>query len=428
MSEGLQAPRGTLDWLPPRSAARRAMIDRFREIVERAGYGEAMTPVFEDTSLFARTAGESSEVVGKEMYVFEDQGGRSLALRPEFTAAMVRAYLEHGLSREPLPVRLWSAGSCYRYAAVQRGRYREFTQVNAEAIGSDDPAVDAELIALQLEWFTSLGLAGLELRLNTIGDPTDRGPYLERLRAYLDAHLDDLDGEVRRQRDLNPLRAFDTKVPTSAAIMADAPKITDHVSLAAAEHFATVRAFLDARGIEYTLDPTLVRGLDYYSRTTWEVSWPALGAQSGIGGGGRYDGLAAAIGGAPTPGVGFACGVERVLLALEEQGRSPAPATTTDVFFAVVAVAARPRLHALMDEARRAGLACEADLAGRGFKGQLKQASRIGAAWTVLCGDDEWARGSSLVRDMTSGEQSEVPLDLLVGHLRATITGWTDAA
>ena len=417
MADGFQAPRGTLDWLPERSAARRAMIEHFRQIFEGAGYGEAMTPIFEDKALFARTAGESSEVVGKEMYLFEDQGGRELALRPEFTASMVRLYLENGLSREAQPVRLWSAGNCYRFAAVQRGRYREFTQVNAEAIGSDDPAIDAELIALQLRWFESLGLDGLEVRLNTIGDRADRGPYLDTLRAYIDAHSADVDDEVRRQRDLNPLRAFDTKDPASAAIMADAPKITDAVSAEAATHFAAVRSFLDARGINYALDPALVRGLDYYCRTTWEISWPALGAQSGIGGGGRYDGLAELIGGAPTPGVGFACGIERVLLALEDQDRSPAPARQMDVFFAVFCDAARPRLHALMDQARIRGVNAEADLAGRAVKGQLKQADRIGAALTVVCGDDEWARSVCLVRTMTTGEQTEVSLDELVEHL-----------
>ncbi len=417
MSEGFQAPRGTLDWLPPRSGARRAMIEAFAARAERAGFREAQTPVFEEKGLFARTAGESSEVVGKEMYVFTDQGDRELALRPEFTAGVVRADLEHGLSREAQPVRLWSAGSCYRYAAVQRGRYREFTQVNAEAIGSEDPAVDAELIALQVGWFRELGLDGLEVRLNTIGDRADREPYLALLRVFLDEHLGDLDEGVRRQRDLNPLRAFDTKDPASQAVMAHAPVIADHVGDAAAKHFAAVSAFLDARGIAYTLDPTLVRGLDYYSRTTWEVAWPELGAQSGIGGGGRYDGLAELIGGPPTPGVGFACGVERVLLALEAQDRLPGRGARCDAFFMVLTPDARPALHALMEQARDAGLACEADLAGRAAKGQMKQADRVGAARTVVCGDDEWARRVCLVRDMTNGEQVEVSLDDLVGHL-----------
>jgi histidyl-tRNA synthetase len=414
MSDDFIPPRGTLDWLPARQAARHAMLDAFRTICEGSGYGEVATPVFEEKALFSRTAGESSEVVGKEMYLFEDQGERVLALRPEFTASLMRLYLGNGMSREAQPVRIWCAGSCYRYAAVQRGRYREFTQVDAEAIGSDDPAVDAELIALQLRWYAALGLEGIELRINTIGDKGDREPYLAVLRDYLDAHLDQVDDEIRRQRDLNPLRAFDTKDPASQKVMADAPKIADHVSAAAQEHFAAVRSFLDARGIVYTVDPTLVRGLDYYSRTTWEVAWPELGAQSGIGGGGRYDGLAESIGGPATPGVGFASGVERVLLALEDQGRLPAAEGHVDAFFAIFADAARPELHALLDQARDAGIRCEADLAGRAVKGQMKQADRIGAARTVVCGDDEWARRVCLVRDMASGEQVEVPLDGLV--------------
>lgn len=417
MAEGLAAPRGTIDWLPPRSGARRALIDDFAQHLRRAGYREAATPVFEEATLFRRTAGESSEVVGKEMYVFDDLGGRTLALRPEFTASVMRAYLEHGLSREAQPARLWSAGSCYRYAAVQRGRYREFTQVNAEAIGSDDPAVDAELIGLQVDWYRALGLDGVALRINSIGDRADRGPYLERLRAYLDEHLADVDDDVRRQRDLNPLRAFDTKDPASAAIMADAPVLLDHLGDAAAEHFAAVRAFLDARGIAYTVDPTLVRGLDYYTRTTWEVSWAPLGAQSGIGGGGRYDGLAEAIGGPATPAVGFASGVERVLVALEDQGRAFDAAPGCAVFFVILAEDLRPALHAVMAELRRSGVACEADLARRSAKGQFKQADRSGAALAVVCGDDEAARGVVRVKDMTSGDEEEIPREGLVARL-----------
>jgi len=417
MTEPLRAPRGTIDWLPPRAAARRALIAGFADHVERARYREAATPIFEEVGLFSRTAGEASEVVGKEMYTFEDRGGRVLALRPEFTASIMRAYLEHGLGREPQPVRLWSAGSCYRYAAVQRGRYREFTQVNAEALGSDDPAVDAELIALQVGWYRALGLEGIELRINSIGDPADRAPYLAELRAYLDRHRDALDGEVLRQRDLNPLRAFDTKDAASAAVMAGAPKVLDHIGTDAAEHFARVRAFLDARGIAYRIDPTLVRGLDYYTRTTWEIAWPPLGAQSGIGGGGRYDGLAEAIGGPAVPAVGFASGVERVLLACEEQGVAPGPERACDVFFVILDDALRPDLHAVMDAVRAAGISCEADLGRRSAKGQFKHADRIGAALCVICGDDEAARGVVLVRDMQSGDEEAVPRERIVERI-----------
>jgi histidyl-tRNA synthetase len=319
-------------------------------------------------------------------------------------------------------VKLWTVATCYRYNRAQRGRYREFTQFDAEAIGTDDPAVDAELIALQASWYASLGLEGLELELNTIGDADDRPPYLAELRAYLDEHLDDLHPDVRRQRDVNPLRAFDTKDSRSLEVMAAAPRISDHVGPAAAGHFADVRAFLDARGLPYRHEPTLVRGLDYYTRTTWEFKWPPLGAQSTIGGGGRYDGLAESLGGPRTPGVGFGAGVERLLLALEAQGLAPTGGTRVDAFFAVFEPAARPRLHALMDETRRAGLHCDADFAGRGVKGQLKHADRLGAAVTVLCGPEEWAAGTAAVKRMTTGEQVDVPLSELLHHL-TTATG-----
>ncbi len=412
-----QPPTGTIDWLPRRAAARRVLVDRARAVFERAGYREIVTPVFEETALFARTSGEASEVVGKEMYSFTDRGGRELTLRPELTAPIVRAYLGHGLAREAQPVKLWTVASCYRYNRAQRGRYREFTAFDAEALGSDDPAVDAELIALHAAWYAELGIEGLQLELNTIGDPADRPPYLLELRGYLDAHLDELHPDVRRQRDLNPLRAFDTKDPRTLEIMAGAPRISDHVDSQAAAHFTAVRAFLDARGIAYRHEPALVRGLDYYTRTTWEFKWPPLGAQSTIGGGGRYDGLAETLGGARTPGVGFGAGIERLLLALEEQGLAPAAAAPVDAFFAVFEPLARPRLHALMDETRRAGLHCDADFAGRGVKGQLKHADRLGAAVTVLCGPDEWAAGTAAVRRMTTGEQVDVPLSELLDHL-----------
>ena len=412
-----QPPTGTIDWLPARAAVRRTLVERARAVFERAGYREIATPVFEETALFARTSGEASEVVGKEMYSFTDRGDRRLTLRPELTAPIVRAYLGHGLAREPQPVKLWTVATCYRYNRAQRGRYREFTAFDAEALGSEDPALDAELIALQAAWYADLGIEGLELELNTIGDARDRPAYLAELRAYLDRHLDDLHPDVRRQRDVNPLRAFDTKDPRSLELMAGAPRISDHVGPEAAGHFTAVRGFLDARGIRYRHEPALVRGLDYYTRTTWEFKWPPLGAQSTIGGGGRYDGLAETLGGARTPGVGFGAGVERLLLALEDQGLAPVADTALDAFFAVFEPAARPRLHALMDETRRAGLVCDADFAGRGVKGQLKHADRLGAAVSVLCGPEEWAAGTAAVKRMATGEQAEVPLDELVQHL-----------
>ena len=306
---------------------------------------------------------------------------------------------------------------------MQRGRYREFVQFNAEAIGSHDPAVAAELIALQVAWYRALGLEGLVIELNSIDEPASRRAYVERLRAFLDQHAGELSEEIRRLRDVNPLRAFDTKDERSRTILADAPKITDHLSPEAADHFAQVRALLDARGIAYTLEPTLVRGLDYYTHTAWEVKWPPLGAQSTIGGGGRYDGFAEILGGAPTPGVGFAAGVDRLVLALEDQGRAATlvPDRRPDVFLQVTAPAARPRLLAVLDDARAGGVTGETDLAGRSAKGQWKHADRLGARLIVVCDDDDWAAGTVRVRDRERGGDEAVAIDALAAYLMERI-------
>jgi histidyl-tRNA synthetase len=418
-----QAPPGTLDWTFDRLDVRRAVEAAARTVFERASFREIVTPVFEDTGLFARTSGEGSEVVTKEMYSFVDRGDRPISLRPEFTAGVVRAYLEHGMGRLPQPVRLWSCGNAYRYNRMQRGRYREFVQFNAEAIGSHDPAVDAEIIALQVAWYRELGLEGLVIELNSIDEPASRRAYVERLREYLDRHAGELSEEIRRLRDVNPLRAFDTKDERSRAILADAPKITDHLSPEADEHFAQVRALLDARGIAYTLEPTLVRGLDYYTHTAWEVKWPPLGAQSTIGGGGRYDGFAVILGGQPTPGVGFAAGIDRLVLALEDQGRAEAlvPDRRPDAFFQITAAEARPRLLAILDEARAGGVVAETDLAGRSAKGQWKHADRLGARLIVVCEHDDWAAGTVRVRDRERGGEESVAIETLAQLLTGRI-------
>ncbi len=396
MSERFGGPRGTLDWPPSRMAVRDHVVRTAIGVFERAGYRSCSVPGFEDFQLFVRSSGESSEVVAKEMYDFHDKGGRHIALRPEFTAGIVRMYLNE-LTREPRPVRVWTAGSAYRYSRVQKGRYREFEQFDVEAIGSDDPAVDAELIALQLAWYRALGIEGLELQLNSIDTPAARRAYVERLVAFLDDHAAGLSADVLALRGTNPLRAFDTKDERSLAVLAGAPKITDALSAGAREHFERVRAFLDARGIAYAVVPELVRGLDYYSHTVWEVRWPALGAQSAIGAGGRYDGFAEALGGPPTPGVGFAAGIERIVLSLEEQGLAPDGGPGTDVYMAIEEGAARPRLHAIADAIRARGGRVEYDLAGRSGRGQLKQAAALGAPIVVRCGAEEWRRGEATI-------------------------------
>ncbi len=421
----LKGPPGTQDWLPERMAIRRAVVDRATAIFGAAGYAELAVPLFEETGLFERTSGESSEVVTKEMYSFRDRGDRAISLRPELTAGIVRAYLQHGLHKRPQPVRVFTCGTAYRYNRPQRGRLREFVQFDAEAIGSHDAAVDAELIALQMAWLEAIGMTGLELEVNSIDTPAARRLYVADLRDYLDRHAAELSDDVLRLRDTNPLRAFDTKHERSQAILADAPKITDRLSTEAAAHFAEVRAFLDARGVSFRVEPTLVRGLDYYTHTAWEIKWPALGAQSTVSGGGRYDGFAEVLGGPPTPGVGFAAGIDRIVLALEDQGIAGALVgpVAIDVFVQITEPAARPALHALLDRLRLAGVSAEADLAGRSDKGQWKHAERVGARIVVQCGPSDWAAATVTVRDRERGGSEAVALTRLVDDIVERIRG-----
>jgi histidyl-tRNA synthetase len=417
MSQEFQAPRGTLDWYGARAALRRVVLDAARDVFESAGYSQVVTPTFEDTGVFARTSGEGSDVVRKEMYSFTDRSGRPLTLRPEGTAGVMRAYLEH-MTRLPQPVKVWYEVPMFRYAAVQKGRYREHYQFGAEAIGSDDPAVDAELIGLQRRWYEGVGVSGLRLLVNSIGDGNCRPAYLELLVTFLDEHADELCEECRERRDVNPLRTFDCKEKGCRAIMASAPKITDHLCDECAAHFADVRAHLDARDVSYAVDPGLVRGLDYYTRTAWEWQWPELGAADALSGGGRYDGLAEQLGGRPTPGVGFGAGVERLVLTLEETGAGPPLGRSLDALFAVLSDDARPTVHAAMDDVRAAGVRCDAAYGGRRLKRALELADRRGIPTVVIVGDDEWAAGEATVRDMTTGDQRRVALDRLAEELR----------
>jgi histidyl-tRNA synthetase len=417
VSREFQAPRGTLDWYGPRAALRRSVLDQARRVFESAGYVQVVTPTFEDTGVYQRTSGLGSDVVRKEMYSFQDRSNRNLTLRPEGTAGVMRAYLEHGLHHEPQPVKVWYELPMFRYNRVQKGRFREHYQFGAEAIGSDDPGLDAELIALQARWYRNVDVTGLTLLLNSIGDEVCRPAYIELLVAFLDAHIDELCDECRERRDTNPLRVFDCKNASCQAVLADAPKITDHLCDACREHFAGVRAQLDARGVGYEVSPGLVRGLDYYTRTAWEWTWPALGAQATLSGGGRYDGLAEQLGGPHTPGVGFGAGVERLVLTLEEMGAAEGVEPALDVMFAVLDDAARPRVHALMDDARAAGLRSDAAYGGRRLKRTLELAARRGAGTVVIVGEDEWGAGEASVRDMTSGDQRRVALDGLVEEL-----------
>jgi histidyl-tRNA synthetase len=394
VSEPIRAPVATLDWLPPRVALRQLVLETAVRVFERAGFGQVVTPTFEETALFSRTAGEASDIVSKEMYSFTDKGDRRLTLRPEGTAPVVRAYLEHGLAREAQPVKLWYFAPMFRYAKGQRGRYREHWQFGVESLGSDDPAVDAEVISLQAAWFRELGLLdGLELELNSIGDSACRPAYRTLLVDYLERYRSELSPESQGRLDINPLRIFDSKDEGDRTIVQDAPRITDHLCGPCAEHFAGVRSFLDAAGVAYRVTPELVRGIDYYERTAWEWVIPGGGPQAGtISGGGRYDGLAEQIGGKRVPGVGFGCGTERVVLALEEAGVEP-PLPVVDWFCACDDPAARPALHGLVESARSRGLASQVDLAGRSLKGQLRHAERLRARVVTVCRAGDGERG-----------------------------------
>ena len=381
-----EAPRGTHDILPSEQPLWRLVTDEAERLCALYGYRPIQTPVFEDTELFTRTSGTGSDVVQKEMYTFEDRGGRSLTLRPEATAPIARAYVEHGLHREPQPQKVYTLATMYRYAAPQRGRYREHWQLSVEAIGSDDPAVDAELIQLYDTLLRNLGVREYRLELNSIGDRECRPGYVERLSAWVDAHANELDDDTLAKRRTSPLRVLDNldqKPPAVRQALEHAPAIGDSLCAPCRDHFAEVRRYLDAYGVRYELVPTLVRGLDYYTRTTWEFVGPALGATSVISGGGRYDYLVEEIGGPPTPGVGFGAGIERLLLALEEAGVT-AEQPATDVFVALDGGAPRERALAVVQELRGRGVAAETDYARRSLKGQLTQAGRLGARVTAV--------------------------------------------
>jgi histidyl-tRNA synthetase len=407
-----QAPKGTFDVLPADEAARAAVSSAARERLRAAGYARIETPIFEDTGLFERGVGESTDIVRKEMFTFEDQGGRSVTLRPEGTAPICRAYIEHGMHRLPQPVKLAYEGPFFRYERPQEGRFREFNQIGAEAIGSASPLVDAELIILLDRILADVGIPDAELLLSSLGSPGARADYRDELREFLldpePSHSD----EVRERIDSNPMRAFDSDHAGTRAVMENAPQILDRLGAEDAEHFAAVRGLLDEAGVAYTLDGSLVRGLDYYNRTVFEFTCDRLGAQSGLGGGGRYDGLVELLGGPATPAVGWAAGVERILLAMKTRPE-PEP---IDVF--VVTGGDRAAASALVRRLRDAGLAADLDLAERSFKGQMKQADRSGARHAVILEGD----GTAKLRDMSSGDQRDVDPGAIAAELGGGIS------
>ncbi|WP_214416823.1 histidine--tRNA ligase [Sphaerisporangium fuscum] len=415
-----QAPKGVPEYFPPRSATFLAVREAFATAATRAGYSYIEVPVFEDTELFARGVGESTDVVTKEMYTFADRGGRSVTLRPEFTAGVLRSTLEHGLHTGQLPVKLWTTGPAFRYERPQAGRYRQLQQFDLEAIGTEDPAVDAETIAIAWAGYRTLGLTQVRLLLNTLGCKQCRPAYRAALQDFLRGL--DLDEATRARIEVNPLRVLDDKRPEVKAQVENAPLITDHLCASCKAHHDKVRSLLEDLGVPWEDTPRLVRGLDYYTRTTYEFDHPLLGAQSGIGGGGRYDGLSEDIGGPALPGIGFAVGVDRIILAVEAEGLARETPARVEVYGVPLGEDAARRMFTLVHELRRAGVAADMAFDGKGLKGAMKGADRSGATYAVILGERDIAAGSAQVKDLASGEQTAVPLAEIVTTLKEKLT------
>lgn len=414
-------PRGTADFLPEATAEWQWVEETVRRACHEYAYREIRTPVFEYTPLFQRGVGEATDIVQKEMYTFTDKGGRSITLRPEGTAPVARAYLENKLFAQPQPLKFYYISPMFRYDRPQAGRYRQFHQFGAEVLGAAEPGADAEVIALAMDCFGRLGLKGLALHINSVGCPACRRETPARLRAYLGAHRERLCVDCLGRLDRNPLRILDCKNEVCRTVAAGAPKPLDLVCPDCAAHFARVRRQLEVLGIEYVVDPRLVRGLDYYTRTAFEILTDTGGAQNAVGGGGRYDGLMEVIGGPAVPAVGFAIGLERVLLTLKEQN-VPLPAARD--LEAYVAVAGDSEDHAvrLLAGLRRRGIIADRDYTGRSLKAQMKYAGKKGVPVVVIIGEEEGRRGAAIVRDMTTREQAEVPLEQVAGRVQA-LTG-----
>ncbi|GAA3047023.1 histidine--tRNA ligase [Gordonia defluvii] len=419
MSE-FQAPRGIPDYYPPRSADFTRVRDTLADAASLAGYGHIELPVFEDTALFARGVGESTDVVSKEMYTFADRGERSVTLRPEGTAGVMRAVLQHGLDRGQLPVKLCYSGPFFRYEKPQEGRYRQLQQVGVEAIGVDDPALDAEVIAIADEGYRRLGLTGYRLELSSLGTAADRPAYRALLTEYLSGLA--LDEATRTRAEVNPLRILDDKRPEIRELTADAPLLVDHLSAASAEHFAAVRGHLDRLGVGYELNPRLVRGLDYYTKTTFEFVHDGLGAQSGIGGGGRYDGLMRQLGGKQDlSGIGFGIGVDRTVLALRAEGVAQDEPPRCRVFGVPMGAAAKAELVVLAAQLRAHGIAVDLAYGDRGIKGAMKAADRSGADFALVVGERELEQRCAELKNLRTGNQEQVPLPSVVEEIRLLV-------
>ncbi|MHB1418152.1 MAG: histidine--tRNA ligase [Bacillota bacterium] len=413
-------PRGTKDILPGEAEKWQYLEGVIRNICGEYGYDEIRTPIFEHTELFLRGVGETTDIVEKEMYTFTDRGDRSITLRPEGTAPVVRAFLEHNLQGQTLPVKLFYMGPMFRYGRPQAGRLRQFHQFGTEVFGPRDPAVDAEVIGLAMNFCRVLGLKDLILHLNSVGCPSCRPVHKHKLQAFLEPDLNELCPTCHGRFERNPLRIFDCKSPRCQELVAGAPDILQHLCQDCATHFRKVQTCLDKIEVEYCVDPHLVRGLDYYTNTAFEIEVAGIGAQASIGGGGRYDGLVAECGGPSIPGIGFGMGLERILLALEAQGLELPLASSTGIYVAAIGEGARMESFTVVNRLRQAGIRAEMDYMDRSLKAQMKAADRYGASLVVIIGDSEIQRQMAIVRVMATSQQQEVPLGGLVDFLKAS--------
>ncbi len=407
------APRGTKDILPGMVNGWRYVEQIMREVCREFNYQEIRTPIFEHTELFQRGIGDGTDVVDKEMYTFNDRSGRSITLRPENTASVVRSFVENKLYAEPMPLKVFYIGPMFRYDRPQAGRMRQFHQFGVEVLGSESPVVDAETILLALTVLKRLGLKDLKLKINSVGCPNCRPQHRKLLQNYFRPHLGELCEDCQSRFDRSPLRILDCKVDADKPFMAGAPKITDSLCDDCKAHFETVKKLLTEAGVEYEVDSNLVRGLDYYTKTAFEIQYSPLGAQSAVGGGGRYDGLVAELGGPATPGMGFAMGLERILLALEKQNLLPAAKDAIDVFAVVPDEGGLADAFGAIQKLRAKGLACDMNLIQRSMKAQMKQANRTLAKYALIFGEDERARDAVTVRNMADSSQEEVKISEL---------------
>lgn len=414
MNQNVKSIKGTQDLLPNESYKNQFIEHTALEIAENYGFREIRTPVFEYTELFQRGVGDTTDVVQKEMYTFNDKGGRSITLRPEGTAGAVRSFLEHGLSNEPMPQKLCYLTSCYRYEKPQAGRLREFHQFGVECIGTASPASDAEVISIANDIFNFLGVKGLKLEINSIGCPECRKEYHKALKEYFSAHIDDLCETCKGRLERNPMRILDCKSPVCSEIAKGAPVVLDYLCDECKEHFETVKKYLTAESIEFSVNPQIVRGLDYYTKTVFEFVSNSIGAQGTVCGGGRYDGLIEELGGQKTPSLGFAMGLERLMLLMEAQGCEFPESEKPDLFIVALGDKATLKAVEIAKDMRAEGFACQYDLNGRGLRAQMKYADKLGAKYTIVLGDNEIEEGVAKLKNMANGEETEIAIATFV--------------